>query len=187
LVGIFLRRVGRLDDSDRAVDVAAPHGSHTPFLVGLARRLASGGCPHDAYRVMDQAVQAELSPGQRGEPLVTSRFGRDNQHSFVQLGVTRVPRRRLGRTRHHRPEAVTRSDDVCAHVVVLTDRAMGAGSKRACRCRWQYATRRILLGKMDFERGSQTSDAQDRIVIRHRGWSPYTRRAVHYAARCRIS
>lgn len=35
---------------------------------------------------------------------------------------------------------------------------------------------------MDFERGAQTSDAQGRIVIRRRGWSPYTRTAAHYAA-----
>jgi hypothetical protein len=41
---------------------------------------------------------------------------------------------------------------------------------------------RVHLGKIDFERGSRTSDAQGRIVIRLRGCGPYTRTADHYAA-----
>jgi hypothetical protein len=59
--GVFFRRVGRLDDSDRAFDVPAPHGPNTPSLVGLARRLTPGGCRHNTYRATDQSVQAERS------------------------------------------------------------------------------------------------------------------------------
>ena len=55
LVGAFLRRVCRFNDSYRFLDVSARHWAHTPSHVGSMRQLAADGRVHAAYRVTGPA------------------------------------------------------------------------------------------------------------------------------------
>jgi hypothetical protein len=71
----------------------------------------------EADQVGGRSIQHRT--GECGEPLVTSRFRCHDEHTLVQPGVTRIPRRRFGRAGHNRSEAITRSDDGSVHEVVL--------------------------------------------------------------------